>query len=101
MLEGYNVDIARTDFSMLDADGNLIASANNFPINLAYAATIHKAQGMTLDAAVMDLRSLWESGHAYVALSRVKSSKGLHIIGWEPGSIITDPRVTEFYTKYY
>jgi len=52
---------------------------------------------MTIDRAIVDLKGLWESGHAYVALSRVKSSEGLYVSGWTPGSIRTDKKIKEFY----
>ena len=68
---------------MIDADGNEVACATNYPINLAYAATIHKAQGMTLDRVVVNIKSLWEPGQAYVALSRVKRSQSALYFGME------------------
>ena len=58
--------------------------------------TIHKAQGMTLDKIMVDLRNLWEPGQAYVALSRVKTGKGLFLSGWTPRSIRADPAVAAF-----
>ncbi len=84
-------------FEMISPDGEKLAFAENFPLNLAYACTIHKAQGLSLDEAVVDLRSLWEPGQAYVAISRLTSSKGLHLLGWYPRSIKADPFVARFY----
>jgi ATP-dependent DNA helicase PIF1 len=46
---------------------------------------------------MVDLRGLWEPGQAYVALSRVRSAKGLYIEGWNARSIIVDPQVTAFH----
>lgn len=91
--------IGEHTFELFDPDGRVIATAKNFPVTLAYACTIHKSQGMTLDKAVVDLRALWEPGHAYVALSRLKSSKGLRLIGWSPRSIMAEKKVQEFYSK--
>ncbi len=96
LFNGEIAEIEKTTFEILDADGKEIASATNFPINLAYAATIHKAQGLTLDKVNVDLSQLWEPGQAYVALSRVKSSKGLFISSWKPSSIKADPLVAKF-----
>lgn len=79
--------------------GDTIATAENFPINLGWAMTIHKSQGATIDSALIDLTNLWDHGMAYVALSRVKSSKGLHLLGWSRRSFITDPDVIRFYAK--
>ncbi|OFZ22301.1 MAG: hypothetical protein A2X94_02290 [Bdellovibrionales bacterium GWB1_55_8] len=97
LLNGKDVEIERVDFTLLDADGKPVATANNFPVILAWALTIHKAQGATLDRMCVDLRRLWEPGQAYVALSRVRSEQGLYIEGWHPRSIFSDPVVTQFY----
>jgi hypothetical protein len=91
------IEIEPVNFSILNAEGVEVASARNFPLNLAYATTIHKAQGMTLDRVLVDLKNLWEPGQAYVAVSRVKTSAGLHLLGWTPASIRTDSRVAAFY----
>ena len=96
-MAGSEIEIKKTVFSLLDADMNKVAACSNFPLNLAYATTIHKAQGVTLDAAVIDLRNLWEPGQAYVAMSRLRSSQGLHLLGWSKNSFQTDPSVLEFY----
>jgi ATP-dependent exoDNAse (exonuclease V) alpha subunit len=87
------VEIDPVAFSMLDADGHEVASAKNFPISLAYAITIHKAQGATLDKIVASLAGLWEPGQAYVAMSRVTSSGGLFIHAWDRKSFFADPAV--------
>ena len=59
-----------------------------FPLILAYAVTIHKCQGLSLDCAIVDLSSkIFADGMAYVALSRVKSLAGLHLISLDNNSI--------------
>ncbi|CAH2092139.1 unnamed protein product [Euphydryas editha] len=59
-----------------------------FPIYVAYAITIHKSQGLNLNNALMDIGSaIFTSGQAYVALSRVTSLGGLHLINVDFGSI--------------
>lgn len=97
LLGGARVQIERATFSLLNDEGESVASLSNFPVSLAYASTIHKAQGMTLDRMVVDLRSLWEPGHAYVALSRITSGEHLYVQGWSPKSIKADPAVLQFY----
>lgn len=94
---GREVQVDKTSFAVQDAEGNIMASVIQFPLTLAYATTIHKSQGATLDDLWCDLSSLWEPGHAYVALSRLRSSEGLHLIGWNPRSIIVDSKVLQFY----
>jgi ATP-dependent exoDNAse (exonuclease V) alpha subunit len=84
-------------FSLLDAEGNARASVIQYPLTLAYATTIHKSQGATLDELWCDLSALWEPGHAYVALSRLRDASGLHIVRWNPSSFIVDPLVQKFY----
>ena len=59
-----------------------------FPLILAYAVTIHKCQGLSLDCAIVDLSDkVFADGMAYVALSRVKSLEELHLIAFAPQSI--------------
>lgn len=94
---GREVSVDKTTFSLQDAEGNVNATVIQFPLTLAYATTIHKSQGATLDEVWCDLRSLWEPGQAYVALSRLRGSEGLKLVGWNPRSIIVDPKVLEFY----
>jgi len=94
---GREVKVEKMSFSLLDADGNVKASVIQFPVNLAYATTIHKSQGATLDELWCDLGALWEPGHAYVALSRLRDPSGLHIVRWHPRSFFTDPAVEKFY----
>ena len=97
LLNGDDLEVEKYKFSTLDGDGNEVMSAWNFPVSLAYATTIHKAQGATLDRMIVDLHQLWEPGQAYVALSRVRSGDGLMIERWSSSSIRADALVTSFY----
>lgn len=77
-------------------DNNL--SVTYMPLRLAYALTIHRCQGMTLDSVVIDLgSSIFEYGQAYTALSRVRNSDSLSLIAVEASSFMCHPDVLEFY----
>ncbi len=70
------------------------------PLRLAWAFTIHKAQGITLDVAEIDIGSrIFEFGQTYVALSRVRSLDGLYLTGFNPKRIKTSSIVIEFYDR--
>jgi uracil-DNA glycosylase len=71
---------------------------NQIPLRIAYAITIHKSQGASIDSAIVDIgKSTFEYGQAYVALSRVRSLEGLHVFALDLTRIRTHPRVLEFY----
>jgi hypothetical protein len=97
LLSGETIEIGKEKFSCLDGDGNEIMAACNFPVTLAWATTIHKAQGASLDRLIVDLHALWEPGQAYVAMSRVRSGDGLMVERWSSSSIRAEPLVTAFY----
>ena len=68
------------------------------PLILAWALTIHKAQGATLDMAEIDAGSgIFECGQTYVALSRVKSLEGLYLSSFDAKRIKINKKVQEFY----
>lgn len=72
-----------------------------YPLILAWAITIHKSQGATLDTAMVDIgHNVFENGQVYVALSRVKSLDGLYISYFEPQRIKANKKVIEFYTQF-
>lgn len=72
------------------------ATFTQYPLRLAYAMTIHKSQGLTLDAAVIDIRSAMEPGQAYVALSRLRSLEGLLLKDY-PSGVVISPDAIQLY----
>ena len=71
------------------------------PLILSWAITIHKAQGVTLESAIIDAGdNIFEYGQTYVALSRVKTLEGLHLHQFNPNKITTNPKVIEYYNQY-
>ena len=79
----------------------VIGSFNQYPLKLSWAITIHKSQGKTFDRAIIDLgKGAFESGQAYVALSRIRTLDGVALRNpITPRDIFVDPRITEFHLR--
>lgn len=93
--DGRLVTIELADWS-IDDDGKVLAEITQYPLRLAWAITVHKSQGMSLDAVEVDLRRAFEPGMGYVALSRVRTLAGLSIIGMNEGALQVHPEVLEY-----
>lgn len=90
---GEVIHVKKHIFEYIGVTGEVTAKAKNFPITLAWAITIHKSQGATLDKAIISLDRLWLHGQAYTALSRLKTAQGLIIDKWNKESFIVDKKV--------
>lgn len=81
------------------SENNPTIGIKQIPLIHAWAITIHKSQGVSLDLAQIDVGSnIFECGQTYVALSRVKSLEGLYLTAFNPQKIKVDKKVQEFYT---
>jgi hypothetical protein len=80
----------------LDEDGGVVADIKQIPLRLAWAITVHKSQGMSLDAAEIDLSRSFEPGMGYVALSRVRTLSGLRLTGLNEMALKVNPDILVF-----
>ncbi len=88
--------IASPETWSIEENGKTLAKITQFPLRLAWAITIHKSQGMTLDAAEINLAGAFEKGMGYVALSRVRSLNGLKLLGFNDIALEVHPEILEF-----
>lgn len=90
--EGKRITISTQTWDVIE-DGKVLASIEQLPLRLAWAITVHKSQGMSLDAAEIDLSKAFVYGQGYVALSRVRSLAGLKVLGMNPNALQVDPKI--------
>ncbi len=94
LTNGRVIDVAPHTWSLTE-DGRVRAEISQLPLRLAWAITIHKSQGMSLDAAVIDLSRAFTPGMGYVALSRVRSLDGLYLQGFNNTALQMHPEIFE------
>ena len=95
--QGEVIAVERYDWRF-DARDKHSATFSQLPLRLAWSLTIHKAQGLTLESAYIDVRAAREPGQAYVALSRVRSLAGLNLKAWF-GGVFVSRAALEFYAS--
>lgn len=83
----------------IEEDGKPKAEISQLPLRLAWAITIHKSQGMSLDYAEIDLSKVFTYGMGYVALSRVRTLEGIRLVGIHDDAFRVDPAVLELDEK--
>ncbi len=77
----------------IEEEGKMLAEIEQLPLRLAWAITVHKSQGMTLDAAEIDLSRSFEYGMGYVALSRVRTLKNMKLLGINDIALQVNPEI--------
>lgn len=90
LLNGRIIVAKQESWSIEGDKGKSLATFSQVPLRLAWAITIHKSQGMTLDAAEIDLSKTFEKGQGYVALSRLKSMENLRLLGFNETALEVD-----------
>uniref|UniRef100_A0A671KZQ7 ATP-dependent DNA helicase PIF1 n=1 Tax=Sinocyclocheilus anshuiensis TaxID=1608454 RepID=A0A671KZQ7_9TELE len=93
------VEVIKRERWMFKASGGLYLSRQQLPLKLAWAISIHKSQGMTLDCVEISLARVFESGQAYVALSRARSLEGLRVMDFDPRVVQANQDVLLFYKR--
>ncbi|EEY24105.1 DNA repair and recombination protein pif1 [Verticillium alfalfae VaMs.102] len=89
------------EYKVENAAGEVQACRRQIPLILAWALSIHKAQGQTLERVKVDLGKVFEKGQAYVALSRATRQQGLQVLRFEKHKVMAHPRVVNFYNNLY
>lgn len=89
---GKRITVEPMDWTV-EENGRARARIRQLPLRLAWAITVHKSQGMSLDEAVMDLSQVFEFGQGYVALSRLRRLSGLYILGWNERAFQVHPEI--------
>lgn len=85
---------------VIEENDNIEAQINQIPLRLAWAITVHKSQGMSLDFAQIDLKKAFEYGMGYVALSRVRTLQGIKLLGLNDVSLRVNPEVLEIDKRF-
>jgi len=93
--------IASPERWVVEEDGEDIASLTQVPLRLAWAITVHKSQGMSLDSAEIDLSKTFEYGMGYVALSRVRSLEGITLMGINELALKVNEEATKLDKELY
>mgnify|MGYP001561183815 FL=1 len=89
---GKRIEVEPADWTVQE-NGKERVRITQLPLRLAWAITVHKSQGMSLDEAVMDLSLVFEFGQGYVALSRLRRLSGLHLLGYNERAFSVHPEI--------
>ncbi len=98
-LSGRRIKIEPASWSVAE-DNKVLAEVVQVPLRLAWAITVHKSQGMSLDAVEVDLSRAFVFGQGYVALSRVRTLTGLKVLGMSPTALRVDPKIVQIDARF-
>jgi hypothetical protein len=98
--DGVRITVKPVTWEIVE-DKKVVASIEQLPLRLAWAITVHKSQGMSLDAAEIDLSKAFVYGQGYVALSRVRALDGLKVLGMHPNALQVDPLVIRADNRFH
>lgn len=94
--DGAEITATEYTWRMFNDFGREVASCTQHPLRLAWAVTVHKSQGLSLDAAIIDLSQAFTPGMGYVALSRVRSLEGLYLVGMNEQALTMDQSIAKY-----
>lgn len=94
--DGAEIAVVEHTWRTFTDFGQEIAAVMQYPLRLAWAVTVHKSQGLSLDAALIDLSQAFTPGMGYVALSRVRSLEGLYLKGLNEQALMMDEDIAKF-----
>lgn len=95
--DGAEISVMEHTWRTYNSTGNhVVAEVSQYPLRLAWAVTVHKSQGLSLDSAIIDLSQAFTPGMGYVALSRVRSLDGLYLVGLGEQALHMDQDITKF-----
>lgn len=97
-LNGTRMVLAQAEWAV-ESGGKVLARRKQFPLRLAWALSIHKSQGMTIDKLEIDLANAFEFGQAYVALSRGRSLETIRLLSFRPAVVKAHPAALNFYRQ--
>lgn len=94
--DGDEIAVTEYTWRTFNDYGHEVASVTQYPLRLAWAVTVHKSQGLSLDAAIIDLSQAFTPGMGYVALSRVRSLEGLILVGMNDQALEMNQEIARF-----